>query len=53
MYTCMMVERNIKGIPASVNNVDAIVSASGLGMASYTIEEAIQFPHTLPVCLTH
>ena len=36
---CMMVERNIKGIPASVNNVDAIVSASGLGMASYTIEE--------------
>ena len=30
----MMVAGNIKGIPASVNNVDAIVSVSGLGMAS-------------------
>ena len=51
--TCMMTKSKIKGIPASVYYVDAIVTTSCLGIAGYTIEEAIQFPHTLPVCLTH
>ena len=50
---CMMTKSKIKGIPASVYYVDAIVTTSCLGIAGYTIEEAIQFPHTLPVCLTH
>ena len=53
LQLCMMTKSKIKGIPASVYYVDAIVTTSCLGIAGYTIEEAIQFPHTLPVCLTH
>ena len=41
--SCMMTKSKIKGIPASVYYVDAIVTTSCLGIAGYTIEEAIQF----------
>ena len=44
IYICMMTESKIKGIPASVNNVDAIVSASCHVHVSWNIKRPYDFP---------